>query len=57
MLAGSEFSRLKTDSVPAEPIPPPAQPVAGPRPTTMTPDAFYFPVEPAVRQPFAKLRK
>jgi uncharacterized protein len=31
MLAGSEFSRLKTDTVPAEPIPPPAQPVAGPR--------------------------
>jgi hypothetical protein len=57
MLAGSEFSRLKTDSVPAVPITPPAQPVAGPRPTTMTPDAFYFPVEPSARQPFVKVRK
>src|ERR1041385_5764638 len=44
MLAGSEFSRVKTDAIPSTPAPPPAQPVAGPRPSTMTPDAFYFPV-------------
>jgi hypothetical protein len=57
MLAGSEFTRLKTDSVPAAPIPPPAQPVAGPRPSTMTPDAYYFPVDAPARQPFQKFRK
>jgi DNA helicase HerA-like ATPase len=57
LLAGSEFSRLKTDSVPAAPIPPPAQPVAGPRPSTMTPDAFYFPVDTPGRSPFVKVGK
>jgi DNA helicase HerA-like ATPase len=57
MLAGSEFSRMKTDTVPAAPIPPPAQPVAGPRPSTMTPDAYFFPVDQPGRQPFQKARK
>jgi hypothetical protein len=60
-LAGQEFGRVRplseTSVAPAAPLAPPAQPVAGPRPNTMTPDSFYFPVEPAARQPFSKLRK
>ena len=59
-LAGQEFGRVRPalDSVPPlAPAAPPAQPVAGPRPGAMTPDSFYFPVEPAPRQPFSKLRK
>jgi DNA helicase HerA-like ATPase len=60
-LAGQEFGRVRplseTSATPAPPLAPPAQPVAGPRPNTMTPDSFYFPVEPAARQPFSKLRK
>jgi hypothetical protein len=48
---------VKTDAIPSTPAPPPAQPVAGPRPTTMTPDAFYFPIDPPARQPFVKIRK
>jgi DNA helicase HerA-like ATPase len=60
-LAGQEFGRVRplseTSAAPAPPLAPPAQPVAGPRPNTMTPDSFYFPVEPAARQPFSKLRK
>jgi len=42
---------------PPPPAAPPAQPLAGPRPSTMTPDAYYFPLDPPARQPFAKLRK
>ena len=57
-VAGSEFSRVRSDDSPAAPLaPPPVQPVAGPRPGTMTPDAFFFPMKEPRPQPFAKLRK
>jgi DNA helicase HerA-like ATPase len=60
-LAGQEFGRVRpvseTSAAPAPPLAPPPQPVAGPRPSTMTPDSYYFPVEPAPRQPFSRLRK
>jgi hypothetical protein len=52
-VAGSEFSRVRSDELPpAPPAPPPAQPQAGPRPSTMTPDAFFFPTKEA--KPFAR---
>jgi hypothetical protein len=57
-LAGNEFSRLRQvggNEPSLAPAPAPAAPVQ--RPTSTSPDSFFFPVNEAPRQPFSRLRK